>query len=182
MDLLDGDRSLHFHCWCWMGYIWETRCYSYPVPCIFQWCDKFSHGFWKNPWHSEQLTPTWSKWYVKTARGVNRFFKVLHAINSIPFRCWSYNSCLAISISELVTTPIQMSSTQAKISSGEKYTVAFDDGRSVALNIYCTGPPSRSTPTLWFESSQAHGITDFLGVQTYLLGHRGRHSCPYIQS
>ena len=40
-------------------------------------------------------------------------------------------------------------------------------------------PSSSSLPTIWFESDAAHGITDFLGVQTSLALNHGRNSCSY---
>jgi hypothetical protein len=34
-------------------------------------------------------------------------------------------------------------------------------------------------PTFWFESSIAHGVVDFLGLQTILAETHGRNSCSY---
>lgn len=36
-----------------------------------------------------------------------------------------------------------------------------------------------SQPTIWFEADAAHGVVDFLGVQTYLAIDYGRNSCSY---
>lgn len=42
-------------------------------------------------------------------------------------------------------------------------------------------PPTNSSsqPTLWFEADGAHGVTDFIGVQTILAEAHGRNSCSY---
>ncbi|USP75121.1 hypothetical protein yc1106_02395 [Curvularia clavata] len=55
-------------------------------------------------------------------------------------------------------------------------------GTKISTNYYCTAVPSvnsTSLPTIWFESSAAHGVTDFLGVQTFLAESHGRNSCSY---
>lgn len=55
-------------------------------------------------------------------------------------------------------------------------------GTSLSINHYCTAVPSKNAstlPTLWFEASAAHGVTDFLGVQSILADVHGRNSCSY---
>lgn len=50
------------------------------------------------------------------------------------------------------------------------------------MNYYCTTTPSfnaTSLPTIWFESGPAHGIVDFLGLQTILARDYGRNACSY---
>jgi hypothetical protein len=41
--------------------------------------------FWKDPWHSELLNSILSKWYQRAARGLNRFFKIIHTMFNILF-------------------------------------------------------------------------------------------------
>jgi pimeloyl-ACP methyl ester carboxylesterase len=36
-----------------------------------------------------------------------------------------------------------------------------------------------SQPTIWLESDAAHGIVDFIGLQTVLAEYHGRNSCSY---
>lgn len=38
---------------------------------------------------------------------------------------------------------------------------------------------SSTLPTFWFEADGAHGITDFLGMQSILADVHGRNSCSY---
>lgn len=48
--------------------------------------------------------------------------------------------------------------------------------------MHCTSVKAANgsaLPTLWFESDLAHGITDFLGVQTFLETTHGRNSCSH---
>lgn len=49
------------------------------------------------------------------------------------------------------------------------------------LNYNCTSVPSSnsSLPTIWLEADAAHGIVDFLGLQTSLALDHGRNSCSY---
>jgi hypothetical protein len=50
------------------------------------------------------------------------------------------------------------------------------------VNYYCTsvsGVNGIEKPTFWFDSSIAHGVVDFLGVQTALAEVYGRNSCSY---
>ena len=60
--------------------------------------------------------------------------------------------------------------------------MALTSGTAVDVNYYCTSVPSpngTTLPTFWFESSLAHGVVDFLGVQTALAETHGRNSCSY---
>lgn len=60
--------------------------------------------------------------------------------------------------------------------------VQLASGISLSINHYCTAVPSKNEstlPTLWFEASAAHGVTDFLGVQSILADAHGRNSCSY---
>ena len=41
------------------------------------------------------------------------------------------------------------------------------------------GTSSSSQPTIWLEADAAHGIVDFLGLQTILAIDHGRNSCSY---
>lgn len=60
---------------------------------------------------------------------------------------------------------------QVTLASGEKH----------KINYYCTSVLSSnySLPTIWLEADAAHGIVDFLGLQTYLALDHGRNSCSY---
>jgi pimeloyl-ACP methyl ester carboxylesterase len=52
----------------------------------------------------------------------------------------------------------------------------------LSINHFCTTVPSRNAsmlPTFWFEADAAHGVTDFLGVQSTLANAHGRNSCAY---
>lgn len=65
--------------------------------------------------------------------------------------------------------------------SGTVVKVTLPTGQVRAVNHYCTtvngtGP---ANPTLWFEGSSAHGVVDFLGLQTILAQRFNRRSCSY---
>jgi pimeloyl-ACP methyl ester carboxylesterase len=68
--------------------------------------------------------------------------------------------------------------------SGTTVDVTFPDGSVGTVSYLCTSvPPSNSSsatlPTIWFLSDQAHGVVDFLGLQTVLATVHGRNSCSY---
>lgn len=54
-------------------------------------------------------------------------------------------------------------------------------GQTSFVNYNCTTVPSNGTflPTIWLESSDAHGVVDFLGVQQAFAVRHGRNSCSY---
>ncbi|KAI9003335.1 hypothetical protein DFJ74DRAFT_745097 [Hyaloraphidium curvatum] len=60
---------------------------------------------------------------------------------------------------------------------GTVQTVTLVDGRTRPLHRYCEGPAS-SLPTIFMDSSGAHGTVDFYPIQTYLVG-LGRRVCVY---
>ncbi|KAI9846321.1 MAG: hypothetical protein M1837_004174 [Sclerophora amabilis] len=65
---------------------------------------------------------------------------------------------------------------------GVVYEVPFKDGTTRDINVHCTTVKATNgtmLPTIWFESTPAHGITDFLGVQHFLETAHGRNSCSY---
>jgi len=60
--------------------------------------------------------------------------------------------------------------------------VTLTSGETLDVNYFCTSVPASlgiSLPTFWFESSPAHGVVDFLGVQTALAETHARNSCSY---
>ena len=60
--------------------------------------------------------------------------------------------------------------------------IALTSGTRLDVSYFCTSVPSANDtalPTFWFESSQAHGVVDFLGVQTALADTHQRNSCSY---
>lgn len=64
---------------------------------------------------------------------------------------------------------------------GKRIQVKLPTGQTPAVNYHCTTVPSNGSlyPTFWFESTEAHGIGDFLGLQHYLAIDHGRNSCSY---
>ncbi|KAF3039798.1 hypothetical protein E8E12_009374 [Didymella heteroderae] len=65
---------------------------------------------------------------------------------------------------------------------GARSRVQLGSGTSLSINHYCTVVPSvnaSTLPTFWFEADAAHGVTDFLGVQSILAEVHGRNSCSY---
>lgn len=54
-------------------------------------------------------------------------------------------------------------------------------GQTPAVNYYCTTVVSNGSlyPTFWFESTESHGIGDFLGIQHCLAIDHSRNSCSY---
>lgn len=97
-------------------------------------------------------------------RNVNRVFKMIHWILSV------------LSISGSINLALQYRFTNP----GTIIEVVLPTGEKQSLNYNCTLTPSNGTalPTIWFEGDAAHGVVDFLGVQTALLAH-GRNSCTY---
>jgi pimeloyl-ACP methyl ester carboxylesterase len=59
--------------------------------------------------------------------------------------------------------------------------VTLPSGKVHIINYNCTSVRSSnsSLPTLWLEADAAHGIVDFLGIQTSLAMVHGRNSCSY---
>ena len=49
------------------------------------------------------------------------------------------------------------------------------------ISYHCESAPGNGTvlPTIWFESSIAHGVVDFLPIQTILATTHNRNSCSY---
>ena len=59
--------------------------------------------------------------------------------------------------------------------------VTLASGQKHNINYNCTSVISSnsSLPTIWLEADAAHGIVDFLGLQTSLALDYGRNSCSY---
>jgi pimeloyl-ACP methyl ester carboxylesterase len=60
--------------------------------------------------------------------------------------------------------------------------ITLPDGKTMMINYNCTSVPTvnaTSQPTFWFTASPAHGVVDFMGVQTALAEVHGRNSCSY---
>ena len=59
--------------------------------------------------------------------------------------------------------------------------IILANGDHRSLNYNCTTVPwnGTSSPTIWLEADQAHGIVDFMGVQHHLALSHGRNSCAY---
>ncbi|KAJ3357072.1 hypothetical protein GGF32_001194 [Allomyces javanicus] len=62
---------------------------------------------------------------------------------------------------------------------GKLFSVTLPDGRTQRLHVLCDGPANPQQPVFWFDSSDAHGVVDFLGVQYYLATVHNRRSCIY---
>ncbi|KAI9798771.1 MAG: hypothetical protein M1833_004601 [Piccolia ochrophora] len=102
---------------------------------------------------------------LRISRYFNRFLKTIHC-------------CFCI----LFVAGAIISSMQHRYKNpGTLYDVPFKDGTTRQLNVHCTSVKPNGTvlPTIWFECTPAHGITDFLGVQHFLEVHHGRNSCSY---
>jgi pimeloyl-ACP methyl ester carboxylesterase len=60
--------------------------------------------------------------------------------------------------------------------------VTLPDKSVLSVNYYCTRVPQTATgshPVIWFTSSPAHGVVDFLGLQQELASSYGRNSCSF---
>ncbi|OCL10854.1 hypothetical protein AOQ84DRAFT_438082 [Glonium stellatum] len=70
---------------------------------------------------------------------------------------------------------------------GTPIRINLPSGPTRTISYNCTSPPhanhnSNTTvtpPTIWFESSAAHGVLDFLGLQHYLASTHNLTSCSY---
>lgn len=63
---------------------------------------------------------------------------------------------------------------------GNRVAISLDDRTTHYVNYNCTSiHASNSQPTIWFEGDAAHGVVDFLGIQTDLAVTYGRNSCSY---
>ena len=63
---------------------------------------------------------------------------------------------------------------------GTRVEITLPSGQTQMISYNCTLTSSEGPklPTIWFESSAAHGVVDFLGLQIALQAH-GRNSCSY---
>lgn len=63
--------------------------------------------------------------------------------------------------------------------SGAIVKVTLPTGRITNVNHFCTSVEDPFGPTIWFEADAAHGVLDFIGVQTILAEDYNRASCSY---
>ena len=65
--------------------------------------------------------------------------------------------------------------------SGTRIRITLSSGHTSAISYNCTHPVNTNTtaPTIWFESTPAHGVLDFLGVQHHLATAHNLSSCSY---
>jgi pimeloyl-ACP methyl ester carboxylesterase len=76
--------------------------------------------------------------------------------------------------------PFQTSLTS--LLSGTSIQITLPNGSHRSINVNCTSVPSSngtSSPTIWIESSAAHGIVDFLGLAQHLTYTHSRNFCSY---
>ncbi|KAG9858366.1 hypothetical protein KCU77_g5115, partial [Aureobasidium melanogenum] len=57
--------------------------------------------------------------------------------------------------------------------------VSLPTRQATNVNHFCTSVENSVGPTIWFEADAAHGILDFIGVQTILAQDYNRTSCSY---
>ncbi|KAG9514308.1 hypothetical protein KCV07_g8180, partial [Aureobasidium melanogenum] len=57
--------------------------------------------------------------------------------------------------------------------------VTLPTGQATNVNHFCTSVENSVGPTIWFEADAAHGVLDFIGVQTILAQDYNRTSCSY---
>lgn len=102
---------------------------------------------------------------TKALRVANRTFKVIHWAIAI------------LNASGAIVLPLQSRYSNP----GTLVRIALPDGLHRSLNYNCTVSISHniSRPTIWFEADAAHGIVDFLGLQTYLVSQHNISSCSY---
>ncbi|KAF2630419.1 hypothetical protein BU25DRAFT_484495 [Macroventuria anomochaeta] len=106
------------------------------------------------------------RWFLAVSRNSNRLFKFMRFALSILF----------------IVGAVQLAMQYRFKNPGTISRVDLASGASLSINYYCTTVPptnSSSLSTIWFESDGAHGITDFIGVQTILADLHGRNSCSY---
>lgn len=70
-------------------------------------------------------------------------------------------------------------SQELTIRSGTVVKVSLPSGQVTHVNYLCTRAAEPVDPTIWFEADAAHGVLDFLGVQTILARDYNRSSCSY---
>jgi pimeloyl-ACP methyl ester carboxylesterase len=63
--------------------------------------------------------------------------------------------------------------------SGSIQKIRLFDGQERNVNYYCTNVDNDTRPIIWFEADSAHGVLDFIGVQTILAQDYNRTSCSY---
>ncbi|KAF2032078.1 hypothetical protein EK21DRAFT_110290 [Setomelanomma holmii] len=103
---------------------------------------------------------------VATGRYFDRLIKFIRLVVSILFIVGAINLARQYHFKKIRTT-VQ---------------TTLPSGNTLSVNYHCITTPSSSIvslPTFWFESTPAHGITDFLGVQTALAETHHRNACSY---
>jgi pimeloyl-ACP methyl ester carboxylesterase len=63
--------------------------------------------------------------------------------------------------------------------SGSLQKIRLFDGQEKNVNYYCTNVDNDTRPIIWFEADSAHGVLDFIGIQTILAQDYNRTSCSY---
>jgi hypothetical protein len=79
-----------------------------------------------------------------------------------------------------VSTPFQSLKVQVlRDRSGSVKKIRLFDGQEKNVNYYCTNVDNDTRPIIWFEADSAHGVLDFIGIQTILAQDYNRTSCSY---
>lgn len=65
------------------------------------------------------------------------------------------------------------------ITSGTVVKISLPTGQATNVNHFCTSVEHSAGPIIWFEADVAHGVLDFIGVQTILARDYNRSSCSY---
>lgn len=97
-------------------------------------------------------------WLNRTIKSVHWIFLILTATGAIVVAC-----------QERYPNP------------GTRIRITLPSGHTPAISYNCTHPANTNTtaPTIWFESTPAHGVLDFLGVQHHLATAHNLSSCSY---
>ncbi|ORY15480.1 hypothetical protein BCR34DRAFT_178688 [Clohesyomyces aquaticus] len=110
--------------------------------------------------------PRRKKWLFSIGRYGNRLLKFVRFVISVLF----------------IVGAVDLARQYGFKNPGTAVQVTLASGKSLSISCHCTNAPSAnstSLPTIWFESSPAHGVTDFFNLQTILLDTYGRNSCSY---
>ncbi|OCK77947.1 hypothetical protein K432DRAFT_104500 [Lepidopterella palustris CBS 459.81] len=96
---------------------------------------------------------------------LNRFLKIMH---------WVF---VVLTTVGAVVGTLQV----GYMNPGTRIPVTLPTGHRTTISYNCTYPTTTVTakPTIWFESSPAHGVLDFLGIQLALSTNHSYPACSY---
>lgn len=118
---------------------------------------------------------------VTTLKVFNRILMVIHAALVILSVVGAVELALTYRYANPYVKVLKSEVACSDVCRGTKIKITLASGDVHTVNYNCTSVPAsnNSLPTIWFEADAAHGIVDFLGLQTVLALDHGRNSCSY---